>query len=197
MQPLYIGPYDIGLQRNLTPFMLPDQAFPSLTNAYVFRGRVQRKSGFDLLGRLRRVLTTQAAGNIAAGGAGTFTFNLFTGMGLLATEPNAQIQPGNVTNITIAIGAPINQTLTDNAGTGTLTIVGAGPITAATLNYATGVLTLTFSGAAGASAATFTGAYFPSLPVMGLRTRLLTSINQEQTIAFDTKYAYRFTAGQW
>lgn len=197
MQPLFIGPYDVGVQRNLTPFMLPEQAFPSLSDAYVFRGRIKRKTGHKLIGRLRRVQTVQAAGNISAGGAGLFTFNLFTGMGLLATEPNAQIQSGDITNISIVIGAPINQTLTDTVGTGTLTIVGAGPIVSATLNYATGVLSLIFSGAAAASAATFTGAYFPTLPVMGLCSRELVSINAEQTVAFDTKYAYRFTGGQW
>jgi hypothetical protein len=192
LQPIFIGPYDKGLKRDKKPFLLPDEAFSTLENAYVYRDRVQKRLGLELLGRLRRVLTTVAMGNISAGGAGTFTFNIFTGMGIAATEPDAEMESGAITNITIAIGAPINQTLTDAAGTGVMTVVGAGPITSALLIYATGDLIITFSGAAGASAATITGAYFPSLPVMGLPTREIDGINNEQMVAFDTKYAYVF-----
>lgn len=192
MQPLFIGPYEIGVQQNLKPFMLPESAFPDLLNAFVFRGRVERKDGYTFLGRLRRELTTVSSGNITAGGAGSFTFNLFTGMGLLSTEPEAQLEPGNITTITIVIGA---QTLNDTLGNGTMSIVGAGAITAASINYATGVLTLTFSGAFGPTSSTFSGAYYPTLPVMGIRTRDVPGqINDEQTIFFDTKYAYRFSS---
>ena len=190
---LFIGPYDVGIQRNLKPFMLPDQAFPTLTNATIFRGRVQRKTGHRLIGRLRRVLTTVSIGNISSA---TTTLNLFTAMGLNVLQPNAQMEPGNLTTITITIGAPISTTLTDTTGTGTLTS-NTGNITAATINYATGVLSLTFSGVFGASAATITGAYYPTLPVMGLRTRELTTINSEQTVAFDTIYSYRFSGNVW
>lgn len=191
-RPHYISSFEneSGLDTYFEPFLIPEKAFSELEDAYVWRGKVKRREGFKKLGRLRRVLTTAAMGNISAAGAGTFTFNIFTGLGLLVSEPNAEIEPGNLTNITIAIGAPINQSLTDAAGTGILTVIGAGPITAATINYATGVLSITFSGAAGVSAATFTGAYYPSFPVMGLRRREIPAINAEQLIAFDQKYAY-------
>jgi len=62
----------------------------------------------------------------------------------------------------------------------------------ATINYATGDLTIVFSNQFALSPATITGAYFPSLPVMGLRTLETNSINSEIFIAFDKKYAYRF-----
>ena len=199
-KPFYISSYetDSGLDSYLESFLIPEKAFPTLEDAYAWRGRIRRRPGFELLGRLRRSLTTSAMGNISAVGAGTFTFNIFTGLGVLANEPNASIEPGDITNITITIGAPINQTLTDTVGTGTLTVGGAGPITSASINYASGVLSITFSGAAAASAATFTGAYFPSLPCMGLRTReSSTLINNEELIAFDTIYAYSFSGGQF
>lgn len=195
MQPLLIGPYNLGVQQNLKPFMLPEAAFPEMLNAFIWRGRVEKKAGYVLLGRLRRILTTAAstAGFITAGGAGTFSFNLFTGLNLLATQANAQFQSGNNTPIAIVIGA---QTLTDVIGTGTMTVVGAGPITAAYLNYASGVLTIMFSGALAPTTFTFTGAYFPTLPAMGIRTREIpNSDNDEQTIFFDTRYAYRYAAG--
>ena len=193
MQPILIGPYDIGVKQDLKPFMIPDQAFPNLVNAFVFRGRVERKNGYSNLGRLRRVLpqgtvTNVSVGNISAAGAGTFSFTLF--------GPAAQIIPGNVATIVITIGAPISQTLTDSTGTGTLVVGGAGPITAGTINYALGTITLTFSGAAGSSAATLTGSYYPGLPVMGVRTKeVAATINQEMTIWFDTTYAYQYNTG--
>lgn len=194
--PIYIGSYpDGGLNQYSKPYLQNDKAFTELENAYVWRNRVKKREGLKLVGRLRRVLTLTAMGNISAAGAGTFTFNIFTGLGLLVTEPDAQIELGNITAISIAIGAPINQTLTDSAGTGVLTVVGAGPITSASINYATGVLSITFSGAAGASAATFSGAYYPGLPVMGIDNREQAGTNDEQTIYFDTKYAYILSAG--
>lgn len=200
-KPHYIASYDdnSGLNTYYEPFLLPEKAYPILEDAYCWRGKTQRNPGYDLLGRLRRTVTKAAMGNISAAGAGTVTFNIFTGMGILATEPNAQILPGTVLDpITIIIGAPIGQTLTDTTGTGTLAIAPAGLITAASINYATEVLSLTFSGAAGVSAATVSMKYFPSLPVMGLRLQEQPAINNEDMIAFDTKYAYKYnqtTAG--
>ena len=190
MQPLYIGPQELGVQRNLKPFMLPNEAFTDLENMYLFRGRITKKRGYTTLGRLRRDLNTAALGNISTVGAGTFTFNLFTLLGLLATEPNAQIVPGNISNIDISIGP---QDLIDTLGTGTLAIVGAGNISAASLNYATGVLTITTTAALGPFASFFTGSYYPGLPVMAILQRELAAINSEQRIIFDMKYAYQYT----
>jgi hypothetical protein len=199
-QPFYIANYDEngGLDQHYESFLIPEKAFPVLEDAYAWRGRIKRRMGFSHLGRLRRVLTIAAMGNISSAGAGTFDFNIFTGMGILATEPYAQLQPGTaLAPITINIGAPISQDLVDNTGTGTMTVVGIGSITAATISYATGIVSITFSGAIGVSAATITGAYFPGLPVMGLPRQETDLINQELLIAFDTKYAYRLNLGQF
>lgn len=199
-KPFHISSFenDSGLDTYAESFLIPEKAFPKLEDAYAWRGRIRRRKGFELLGRLRRDLTTQSIGNISSPGAGDVVVNIFTSLGIGVTEPNAEIEVGSVTNISIIIAAPISQTLTDTLGTGTLTVVGAGSITSATLNYVTGDLTMTFSGAVGASAATFTAAYFPSLPVMGLRTRESSIlINNEQMIAFDTKYAYQFSGNQF
>lgn len=197
-QPIHITGNATGLVQEREEFLLPNDAYPFLENAYVWRERIMRKKGCEKLGRIRRILTATSIGNISAAGAGTFPFNIFTGMGVFGTEPNASLQLGTVSSpLVITIAAPISQILTDTLGLGTLVITGAGPITVATINYSTGVLTLTFSGVAGVSAATITGAYFPGLPVMGLNRRELNAINQEETFAFDTKYAYRFINNQW
>lgn len=47
-----IGPIPEGLTKNVKPFAIAENAFAQLTNAYQWRGRVVRKSGYTLLGRL-------------------------------------------------------------------------------------------------------------------------------------------------
>lgn len=185
MQPLFIGPYEMGVQRNMKPFMIPEQAFPDLENAFIWRGRIERKAGFQNLGRLRRLITAQ---NLAAIPLGTpATINIKSQLSI--TETNATLQTG----FSIVFGA---QTLTDS-GTGTLAIAPAGDVATATINYNTWILTLTYN-APIALTPVFTGAYFPGLPVMGIRTRDIQGvINNDSTIFFDTVYAYKYTGADF
>lgn len=192
-KPTYVKAYETGLVESRQNFILPNDAFPTLQNAYIWRERIKRKQGYQFLGRLRRVLTAASAGNYTTI-IGTNTLNVFTGLGLLATEPNAQLELPSITALTIDFAAPIAQTLTATVDTGVLTVVGAGPITAATINFATGVLTITGSAAVGPAAVTITSAYYPSLPVMGLRSEELNNINDERLVPFDQKYAYKFNS---
>ena len=46
----FIGPLQTGLQKNLRPFLIADDAFELLQNAYVFRGRVRKRFGETLMG---------------------------------------------------------------------------------------------------------------------------------------------------
>lgn len=191
--PYYIADYedDSGLDQYHEPFLIPDKAFPTLEDSFIWRGKVLKRRSVSNLGRLRRVLSSASMGNIVSAGSGTQVFNIFTGMGVLTTEPNAQLQPGSAGTplvITIAGG----WTITDNTGDGSTTVVGGSPIDSATINYSKGELSITFSGAFTTAAATITCAYYPSLPVMGLRTLETSKINSEPFISFDTKYAYSF-----
>ncbi len=177
--PLFIGGNATGLVQDRENFLLPVDAYPTLENAFVWRERIKRKQGYQLLGRLRRVLTAQAIGN--ADGGGAFTGNLIA---ILSLEASAQIQPGSL--IITDVGP--THTFTDN-GFGILVGVPSG---SGTINYTTGAVTLT--GATPGSALTAAFNYYPTLPVMGIRTRDLSPINTEMTVFFDTKYAYNFTA---
>lgn len=192
-QPLLIGGYDIGAKKDLKPFMIPEKAFENLVNAYVFRQRVNRKSGYKKMGRLRRVLTNASAGNYSTIN-GTNTLDLIVGIGLNA---EAQIAPGSASAITITFAAPISQTLTVNTLTSTMTVGGAGPILSASINYATGVISITGNAAVGPAVVTATLSYYPTLPVMGERTYEQVARNAETTIFFDTRYAYSFTGSQF
>jgi hypothetical protein len=177
-------------------FLLPEDGFPVLENAYIFRERIKRRQGLELLGRLRRLfVSVLETTTISSPGAETVIFNIFSGLTLSPLEVNPEIEIGSITPITIVIGAPISQTLTDSMGIGVMQITPTGIITAASINYVTGNVSMTFSGAAAASSVTVSFGYYPNLPVMGLRTRELNSISITQTIAFDQVYAYIYLVG--
>lgn len=178
--PLFIGGNSTGLVQDRENFILPVDAYPTLENAFVWRERIKRKQGYQLLGRLRRVLASQAIGN--ANGAGSISGNLILILGL---DLSSQFEPGSVV---ITDAGPVH-TFTDN-GLGVL--VGS-PSGSGTINYTTGAITIT--GATAGAAITASFGYYPTLPVMGIRTRDLASINTEMTVFFDTRFAYNFTAG--
>lgn len=176
---LVIGPINHGLRTDRTAFVIDNDSFPTLINAYQWRGRIKRKRGTSLLGRLTRFFNSTSTSysstssiNLVAGAA-----NILTGFSL---EANGNIVPGSVTIIDTTAG----NTYTDSAMDGTL--VGA-PAGTGTINYATGDITIT-GGAADAITVTFL--YQPDLPVMGLEDRNLNPTQLTGTIAFDTVYSY-------
>lgn len=181
LQPIPIIGYDAqgGLQKNKKPLLIPEQAFSQLFNAYVYREQVKKREGLRLLGRLTRIFS---GSSIGLTGASPWTFNIYsTIVPAITGEPDAQIVPGTVV---ITLAGPI--VFTDQ-GDGTLT--SPTPGNSGTINYTTGSVTLTHTAGAGV-AATISLSYNPDLPVMGIPTREIATINDEQTIWFDTKYAY-------
>lgn len=193
---LLIAGNQVGLERDVEPFLLPQGAYPLLENAFVFRERVKRRRGFNFQGRLRRVFENTALTQTTTAGATTTIADLINdaSVGNRATEPDAEIEPGSVT-ITVADGN--NTEWNDSGQDGTLTSV-AGSANGGTINYFTGQIVLNFSpNDVGGNTINVTFNYFPTLPQMGLRSRENTAINLEQTIAWDTKYAYEFLSGNW
>ena len=264
-QPLYIKGMDGGLVQSRQNFLLPNDAYPVLNNAYVWRERILRKPGCELLGRLARCYTALAFGNFSGGAQPTFTGNLYTIAGLAnPPETNANIEIGSVLISTLLgysfedsnIDGRLVTTLTSGAGyNGTITNItlgltttitmlvslslnpgdivylsgilgttelnnqyftvlssaagnyvinvnstnfnpyisgGTSQFSPGTVNYLSGVISLTVN--AGFAGAAITGdfCYNPALPVMGLRTREINSINNEELVAFDQTYAYIF-----
>lgn len=165
-QPLYIKGYQTGLVQNRQDFILPSDAYPVLENAYIFREKILRKSGVETVGRLQRNLTI----------AGFANLNLLTGL-----ETTATLTPGSV-NITDGGGDVWTEPVPPDG-----TLLKNGIASAGRVNYATGLLS-------GGPILNLTGSfsYYPGLPVMGLLNREKNEINDEQTVYFDTKYAYRF-----
>ena len=179
-QPLKITGMTTGLVQEREEFLLPNDAYPTLQNAYVWRERILRKRGYQLLGRLQRNFTNSSLG---VSGASPWTFTIYsTLIPPIVPETNAAIVPGSVI---ITVGVIV---FTDQ-GNGTLTSTTLG--NSGVINYNSGVVTLTTTAGAG-TATTITFSYYPNLPVMGIRQRENANSTNDQTIFFDTRYAYDY-----
>ena len=177
---IVVGPIDKGIRNDVTPFNIDNTNFLELVNAYQWRGRIKRKRGTSLLGRLTRFFnnslpyTNIATFVLADDGLGNGIANLFSELSL-----SGSLVPGKVI---ISDQTAVNL-YTDN-GLGIL--IGA-PAGTGTVNYSTSAIFIT--GAAGHTVSV-TITYYPTLPVMGLRD-FITPISQFPfTIGFDTTYSY-------
>lgn len=196
---IYIGNFAKGLTTSRLPFVIDNDAFPTMFNFYSWRGRAKRKRGTIYLGQLQiqveSVATSTPPLNWQIGqitmldGSGNGSANLLT---LVSAPSAATITQGS---ITLSDGA---NTYIEPAGPDG-TLVGT-PAGAGTINYATGAITIT----GGAANGVVTGfySYFPGRPVMGLRDYAYNSVPNvppvsalyPNLVAFDTKKAYEFNS---
>jgi hypothetical protein len=183
---IYIGNFAKGLTTNRLPFVIDNDAFPTMYNFYSWRGRAKRKRGTIFLGQL------QLQEQIGTANWQEATFDLVAGAGNLITQyglgSTASIAPGTI-NLIVAG----DQTYTDPLQNGTLHGSTTGP-GAGTINYATGAFVA--GGTNGAVTGTFS--YFSGLPVMGLEDFAYSSPGLPNVpttypvlLAFDTKFAYQ------
>jgi len=175
-----ISHINTGLQDNIKPFLIPDDAFAQLNNAYVWRERVRKRFGskpmntsksIDLQPLYTRLRVKVGTTNDDGGGLGHLS--------------------GSVTNVTPAIGQLFSigaEIFTVNALGIPAVMLTTGASTTHTFNTTTGAFVFV-------GAAALTDVYFyPALPVMGLLTYENADLNSEPTYAFDTRYAYQYTA---
>lgn len=157
---IVVGPLTKGLRNDVLPFNIDNDSFPTLINAYQWRGRVKRKRGTQLLNRLERFLgTTDGVGN------------------LIVTISPVPIATGI---ITVTIGSDI---FVDGGGANPVNLTTNSSGTAV-LNRTTGVLTIT------GSQINTAVIYNPTLPVMGIEDLILEINDFPGNLAFDTKYSY-------
>lgn len=179
-----VGTIDEGITKNTKPWATPKDSWEVLMNMYQWRGRVVRKTPYTLVGQLSFQISSQLVGASAQ----NFTANLFT----IFTLSGVTIVPSF---ITITVNGGANYTLQEDpnnpgsiikvSGVGTDFLNGS-------IDYLTGDLALNFSANSGGNVLiTFSYAY--GLPVMGLPTRELFELNEQDSIAFDTRFAYRFS----
>jgi hypothetical protein len=184
MDRFLIAPFNTGLQTNVRPWLIMDDAFASLQNAYVFRGRVRKRFGSVLMGSGWSSLETaplfaRLAINVGTtNGSGDLSGTV---QGFPYSNPGQGFSIGNEIFTVPALGTPVDMlttgsstTHTFNTTTGDFVFVGATP---ATIVY-----------------------FYPSLPVMGItvyQAGSSASLNNAPSYAFDTKFAYLFANGFW
>jgi len=179
-----VGPINKGLVNAREAFAIDNDAFPTLINAYQWRGRIKRKRGTAGLCRFQRtILGLPLIGQ--TDGSGNFSGNLFTiliSLGLISATEFPQIVLG-----TVAIHVNSDGTYVDTAMDGTLSngVGGTG-----TINYSSGEVTLLASGQNNTNIHLYNLQYYTGLPVMGLEDFVTNSIQFPGTIGFDTRYSY-------
>lgn len=173
-QKIVVGSITKGLTNNVEPWNVDNEAFPTLVNAYEWRGRIKRKRGTSLLGRLQRQITyTSGSPLMTLDGSGNGSATI----AIPSSEAFATIPNGSV-----------NLTDGTNSYTDAMGIITGAPAGSGTINYLTGAITIT-GGAAGQKV-TGTVGYSPALPVMGLEDLYLGNAQYPGMLAFDTKYSY-------
>lgn len=170
-----IAPFQTGLQNNVEPWLLPEDAWATLENAYVWRGRTKKRFGSYYIGDTE--LDSRLRVNLGTTNAGTGNFS--------TTVPGATFAVGQMFSIGSTIFT-VNATGTPAALLTTGTATG-------TYDTTTGALVIT-GNAENPSTAVY---FYPATPVMGLRLRESGNVNYEDTVGFDTQFAYSRVGGAW
>lgn len=167
-----IGPQTEGMQNDIKPFFIQENAYFDLEDVYVWRDRVRKRFGYSLIGsndlnsRLRiNIGTTDGAGNFSV------------------TVPGIIFKIGQTFSIgtqvftVFQLGTP-GAMLSTSAATGT---------------YNTNTGAVVISGSLALTSVFF----YPAEPVMGLLLREESTVNVETVIGFDTQFAYTFNGTSW
>jgi len=177
-----IAPIKNGLVNNVPSWLIPEDAFELLENAYIDEGKVVKRFG----GRYTAVATTPHLSKLRIGllgGAGVGTTN---GAGAAAgTVPVDAYGIGGM----FTIGAEVY----------TVHVLG---IPGVMLRYGGAATVFTFDTTTGdyvfAGAAVGTQIYFyPALPVMGLFNYETGALHNRPAIAADTRLIYQFSGTTW
>lgn len=174
-----IAPINTGLQTDLRPWQIMDDAFEYLQNAYVFRGRLRKRFGSLLMGNPPSVQNSRLRVS-------------------LGNNTNAAMAlPANTTSHTPQLA--IGQMFTLGSDSFYVYQLGAGVATLSTNPAVSAVI----DSVATPNTVTFTGGaltdvnWYPALPVMGIDQYEIGAVNNHPTFAFDTEFAYRFTGPGW
>ncbi len=176
-----IAPINTGLETDMKPWLIPDDAFAQLNNAYVFRGRVKKRFGSRYTGTawttpFTQPLASRLRVNLGTTDAGTGNFSVTVPGAIF--EIGQQFSVGTQIFTVIATGTPAALLASSGTGTGTFnTTSGALVITGAALN------TIVY--------------YYTGQPVMGLTQYETLGVNNAPAFAFDPQFAYKFSAGSW
>lgn len=172
-----IAPINTGLETDQKPWLIPDDAFAALVNAYVFRGRVVKRFGSVLMN-----------GSVDPAVAQQYS-RLRIQVGTIGA-PISPV-PGTKFNIGQMFSAGDQMFTVYQLGT-PAAMLATGPGTG-TFNTTTGAFALAGTGLAGATPIY----WYPADPVMGLISYETPDIEYEPVFAFDTQFSYSFDGTAW
>lgn len=192
-----IAPINSGQQSDLKPFMIMDDSFQTLHNAYTFRGRVRKRFGSVPLNTSVDPDLYQQHTRLRYAVPGAIT-NIAGQIGI-APGPLVFLPDGQIAAIpgyTIPLGAMFSVGDTYytvyNPAAGFNTMLSTNALETGSSNINTGQVEFATIQPPGTQLF-----YYPTLPVMGIETFDVGTINDNPTIAFDQNYAYEFAAGAW
>ena len=176
MDRFLIAPITGGLENNQKPWLIPDDAFSRLNNAYIFRGRVRKRFG-------SRLMNSDATQNVAQlysrlrlslgtiGSGGSTSFNI----------PGSGLAIGQI----FSVGTDIFTVYQLGTNVATLS---SNPAVSATINSNASPNTVTITGEPNTTPAY----YYPSTPVMGFITYETAASGTDPVFVFDTQFAYQY-----
>jgi len=91
-QPLYVRGMQSGLVQDRQEFILPDDAYPTLLNMFIWREQIRRREGLEFIGRLRRSVTVN--GNSLTAGSINLKTTFYSG------QTNGQVVPTTISMMT-------------------------------------------------------------------------------------------------
>lgn len=179
-----IAPINSGLQLDLKPFMIADDAFEQLDNAYVFRGRVRKRFGAQPLNT-----------NVAAEVQQQYT-RLRLSLGVInpATHSLAGNVPGTIFGLGQAFSIGIENYYVNDGTAGLHNLLHNSIAVTATYNNTNGAFNFIFPDATFDNVAVY---FYPAQPVMGITNYETNNLNKNPTIAFDTQFSYIFSGTSW
>jgi hypothetical protein len=189
-----IAPFETGLQTDIKPWLIPDEAFASLQNVYVYKGTLRKRPGSQLQNQTQPLAVQQLFSRLAIN-IGTTQAD--------GSLVNVNI-PGNVAKVGQIFS--VGSTIITPTALGT-PVAGANILLTAPINGL--VLNLNIAGpnniqwAATAGIELMTVYYYPAEPVMGIyqvpATPVANNPNQldDLVTAYDTQFPYQYLAGHW
>lgn len=185
MDRFLIAPFETGLQLNLKPWLIMDDAFAYLQNAYVWRGRVRKRFGSKYTGTgaatAAEIPLYSRLGIALTGGPGVGITGPLPVVTAIGAVPGASFHQGQMFSV-----ADVTFTITHAAGIGNmLRSDGTGEL--ATFDIATGNYSIRID------AHPNTQVYFyPADPVMGITQYNIGAINDHPSYVFDTQFVYTY-----
>jgi hypothetical protein len=178
-----IAPLNTGLQTDLKPWLIMDDAYTTLQNAYVFRGRVRKRFGGSLMGNTKNPQLSRLRIQIGVTvNGGDFTGNVRA----LTANPTLPISVGQM----FSIGNQLFTIVSNSMAPAPMLNTGAG---IAAFDLANGNVGIVGTGLGNGIPVYF----YPSLPVMGITNYEVGAVNNRPSYAFDTNFAYIYRMGSW